>query len=134
MSDLLVKFGPGWLPAAELGQPNGVAGLDSSGYVPDAQLPPAVVASAFTRGKQRFSLSGGDISNGFVIFSQLTKVFSVTAGVQGLGLLEESLDGGTTGDYVLSTDGGSGHTKLAWVNDLVTLLKSGDVIFVEYAY
>jgi len=94
--------------------------------------------SSFMRGKERFSLSPTDISNGYKVLSRLALTFSMTAGIQGLGLLEESLDSGATGDYVLTVDGVSGHTKLTWVNDLATggatPLASGDVLYVQYEF
>lgn len=94
--------------------------------------------SDFTRAKERVILSPTDIANGYIILMHLGLPLSFVAGVQGLGLVEESLDSGATGDYVMTVDGGSGHSKLTWANDLSSLgatpLESGDVIFVQYEY
>ena len=98
----------------------------------------ATKANNFTRTKERYVLSATNITNGYIILNQLATALSMHAGVQGLGLIEESLDAGTTGDYLLSTDGGTNHTKLTWKNDLAsggaTALAAGDVIYVGYSY
>jgi hypothetical protein len=93
--------------------------------------------AAFSRSKESFTLASGDITNGYIILSQLALSNSMTAGVQGLGLIQESPDG-TAGDYKLATDVGTGHSKLTWLNDLATggttPLAAGDIIYVKYEY
>ena len=90
----------------------------------------ATKATAITRTKERFVLSAAQITAKAVVFSNLALPNSVHAGVQGLGMIEEN----AAGDYTLSVDGGTGFTKMTFVNDLTTLLSAGDVVYVEYAY
>lgn len=98
----------------------------------------AAKQASFTRAKERYVLSGTDITNGYKILNQLATVNSIVAGVQGLGLIEESLDAGSTGDYLVSTDGGTGHSKLTFKNDLASggtsPLAASDVLYVQYEY
>ena len=94
-------------------------------------------AASFTRTKERYVLSSTDITNQYVILNQAALARSITAGVQGLGLIEESLDG-TTGDYAVTIDGGTTHTKMTFKNDRASggasPLAAGDVIYVQYEY
>jgi hypothetical protein len=94
----------------------------------------ALKANTVTRFKERFQLTPAQITAQAVVFSNLALANSVHAGVQGLGMIEES----TSGDYTLSVDGGTGFTKLTFKNDLATggatPLSQGDVIFVEYVF
>jgi hypothetical protein len=88
----------------------------------------------FSRAKERKVLSATDVTNGYVILSHLALPYSLTIGVQGAGLQEESIDAGASGDYVVSTDSSSGFTKVTWRGDLTTTLAAGDVIFAHYSY
>lgn len=97
----------------------------------------ALKAGLSTRAKERYVLTGTNITNGYIVLAHLALNYSINAGVQGLGLIEQSIDS-TTGDYLVSTDGGSGNTRMTFMNDLatggLTPLAAGDVIYVQYAY
>lgn len=97
----------------------------------------ALKANATTPFKERKVLSATDVTNGYVVLSKLCLPNRMHAAVQGLGMLEEVTDG-TNGDYVLSTDSGSGNTKFTWKNDLVTggasPVAANDAFYFEYAY
>ena len=78
---------------------------------------------------EKFTLSAGDISNGYVTLGHVAVAGSMNAFVDRLAIFE-------TDDYTLSTV--SGVTRVTFVGSLVTpgqeKLSSGDVVRVKYAY
>lgn len=78
--------------------------------------------------QEKFTLSAGDISNGYITLANLAIAASINAFVDRLAIHQ-------TDDYTLSTVGGV--TRMTFVNSLVTpgqeKLAAGDVITVKYA-
>lgn len=78
--------------------------------------------------QQKFTLSAGDITNGYVTLSNLAITASINAFVDRLAIHE-------TDDYTVSTVGGV--TRITFVGSLITngqeKLSAGDVVRVKYA-
>lgn len=76
--------------------------------------------------KDTFTLSGTDISNGYVDCSQLTIADSMNLLIEGAGPAIETVD------YTLSTVGGV--TRITFSAGVLALLASGQVVQAQYEY
>jgi hypothetical protein len=109
------------LPAAD-GTANQVLATDGAGNL--SWISP----TGPTNAKQNFTLSAGDITNGYVDFSHEALLDSVMLVASGLVHIE-----GT--DYTLNYTGGSGgNTRLTWTGSFGSGLVAGDVLSVQYQY
>lgn len=81
--------------------------------------------------KQIFTLSGTDISNGYIDLSHVALTDSIDLLVKGDGIqIEDAAE-----DYTVNYTGGAGgNTRITWVNTLASSLVSGDKLVVKYQY
>lgn len=85
--------------------------------------------------KEKFILSAGDITNGYIDMAQVASLDSIEFNVVGAGPLFED----AAQDYSVSYTGGAGgKTRITWLNGLipagVSELVEGDIVFVKYRY
>lgn len=88
-----------------------------------------------TQNKETFSLSAGDITNGYIDLTQVAKNSSIILFVKGLAPAIE----GASYDYTVNYTGGAGSkTRITWVNEYATggasALVASDVVQVCYEY
>lgn len=84
-----------------------------------------------TANKETFTLSGGDITNGYIDLAQVALTNTIQFLVKGAAAMLE----GASDDYTVSYTGGvGGKTRITWVNDLATVIAAGDKIQVSYIY
>lgn len=81
--------------------------------------------------KETFTLSAGDITNGYIDLANVATNDTIDLIVLGGGLQME----GASYDYTVNYTGGAGgNTRITWVNDLAAALIAGDVLQVKYNY
>lgn len=94
-----------------------------------------VVIPTFTPKKERFVLSGTNITNQYLDLTQVAQVDSIDFKVKGLPPTLEN----TSDDYSVSYTGGAGgKTRITFLNDLATggpsALIAGNIVQVSYGY